>query len=61
MDRERVGRRVHACAMVHMGADSRIMRTVYGIDQLLKKLKLSGRSLPAAAAMWRHEDTPQST
>ena len=37
VDCERVDRRVHACAMVHMGADSRSMRTVYGIDQLLKK------------------------
>ena len=48
--------------MVHMGADSRSsIRTVYGIDQLLKKLKLSGRSLPAAVALWRHEHTRQST
>ena len=55
VDRERVDRREHACAMAQAGAGNRSMRTVYGTDQLLKKLKLSGRSLMAAAALWPNE------
>ena len=57
VDREREDRRVHACAMAQAGADNRSIRTVYGTDQLMKKLKLSGRSLMAAAALWPHEHT----
>ena len=52
VDRERVDRRVHACEMTQASVDNRSMRTVYGTDQLLKKWKLSGRSLMADATLW---------
>ena len=38
MGRERVDRRVHACAVAQEAADNRRMRTVYGTEQLLKKV-----------------------
>ena len=61
MGRERVDRRVHACAVAQEAADNRRVRTVYGTDQLLQKVMLSGGSVPAAVALWRHEHTRQST
>ena len=48
---------VHAFAVARVSANSCGMRTAHGRVKLLKKLRLSGRSLPAVAALRRHERT----
>ena len=55
VDRERMNRRMHSCAMALAVADGRSIRAVHGTDKLLKRLTLSGPAVLAIMTLWSHD------